>query len=194
MWTPDQARSVAALIREARLDAGLTQKELAAAAGVSEPSIQNLERGQQLKYRDRTLARVARALAGAGQGVTFLNSDGEEVTTATWAAPGAGGLTDESVDYGPGHRYSHVGDGETVYRLPNSPGTAFGLAADLVGGHIDGAGTVLGRIVSESAAIDPDEIDVIRAKIRWLTRRVERFVETLEEVDTALSESLNQES
>ena len=63
------AVSFAALLRQLRVDAGLTQEELAAAAQLSTRAVSDLERGVNVTARSET----ARLLAGA------LELDGRRV-------------------------------------------------------------------------------------------------------------------
>lgn len=57
-----QGRIQAMELKKYRRIAGLTQKQLAQRAGVDETLISRLERGQRLKARWITIARLARAL------------------------------------------------------------------------------------------------------------------------------------
>jgi tetratricopeptide (TPR) repeat protein/transcriptional regulator with XRE-family HTH domain len=60
------ARSFAGLLRQLRVDAGLTQEELAEAASLSYRSISDLERGVNLTARNETARLLASALGLAG--------------------------------------------------------------------------------------------------------------------------------
>jgi len=61
--TPTNPATRAALaVRQRRLELGLTQENLAEAAGVSPATVRKLESGSQAHYRDLTCTRLAQAL------------------------------------------------------------------------------------------------------------------------------------
>ena len=66
--------SFGALLTQLRIDAGLTQEELAHAAGVSARSISDLERGITVAVRMRTVQLLADALGLKGSGRDALNA------------------------------------------------------------------------------------------------------------------------
>ena len=102
------------LLRQRRVEAGLTQEELAERAGLSVRGISGLERGARARPHRDTLLRLAEALAihGAARS-TFLGAArqaprGPSVTARTIAGMGS----------------------ETLARLPSPSGSLFGRDAE----------------------------------------------------------------
>src|SRR5215471_5596928 len=84
-----RAARLAALVRDHRRAAGLTQGQLASLSGVSRAAIRDLEQGRRHRPRTRSLARLAAALgldaAQAGE-LAELAREGSQ------AVPGARGM------------------------------------------------------------------------------------------------------
>ena len=78
------AVSFAGLLRRLRIDAGLTQEQLAEAAGLSYRSISDLERGINLTPRKETVRLLADALNLVGGDRTAFEA------TARWRGPASG--------------------------------------------------------------------------------------------------------
>jgi transcriptional regulator with XRE-family HTH domain/tetratricopeptide (TPR) repeat protein len=96
--TEQPAPGFAGLIRQLRVEAGLTQEELAAAAGLSPRSVSDLERGVSRTARKDTAVLLAGALglAEPARGVFVAAAQGRvpaaEVRAAVrWSGPGAAG-------------------------------------------------------------------------------------------------------
>jgi DNA-binding XRE family transcriptional regulator len=96
--TEQPAPGFGGLLRQLRVEAGLTQEELAAAAGVSPRSVSDLERGVSRTARKDTAVLLAGALglAEPARGVFVAAAQGRvraaEVRAAVrWSGPGAAG-------------------------------------------------------------------------------------------------------
>jgi tetratricopeptide (TPR) repeat protein/transcriptional regulator with XRE-family HTH domain len=82
------ALSFGALLRQLRIDAGLTQEELAHAAGLSARSISDLERGITVAVRNRTVQLLADALSLRGSARDEFNAAARGRAPAEGAATG----------------------------------------------------------------------------------------------------------
>ncbi|WP_344441597.1 helix-turn-helix transcriptional regulator, partial [Kitasatospora nipponensis] len=69
-------RGFGELLRELRRAAGLTQEELAEAAGVSARSVRELERGRRGRPQRRTVEQLVSALGLTGTGAAALVGGG----------------------------------------------------------------------------------------------------------------------
>jgi tetratricopeptide (TPR) repeat protein/transcriptional regulator with XRE-family HTH domain len=85
--------SFGALLRQLRIDAGLTQEELAHAAGVSARSISDLERGITVAVRMRTVRLLADALGLKGSVRDTLDAAARNRAPARRVARGSGAVT-----------------------------------------------------------------------------------------------------
>ena len=79
----DEARAmgdIAQLVYDARTEANLTQKELAAKVGTSQPAIARLEDADYQGHSLRMLQRIAKALGKRAQDVVIRNQGATERT------------------------------------------------------------------------------------------------------------------
>jgi tetratricopeptide (TPR) repeat protein/transcriptional regulator with XRE-family HTH domain len=89
----DPALSFGALLRQLRIDAGLTQEELAHAAGISARSVSDLERGVTVAVRVRTVQLLADALGLKGSVRDTFNAAARGRGSAQWVPAGNGAVT-----------------------------------------------------------------------------------------------------
>jgi transcriptional regulator with XRE-family HTH domain len=68
---------VGLVVRARRLDLGMTQQRLAFAAGVSLPTVRNVETGARRHYRALTRHGLCRALGWPPQALNALSADNE---------------------------------------------------------------------------------------------------------------------
>jgi len=85
--------SFGALLRQLRIDAGLTQEELAHAAGLSARSISDLERGVTVAVRNRTVQLLADALGLKGSARDAFSTSARGRTPAGRIAAGSAAVT-----------------------------------------------------------------------------------------------------
>lgn len=87
------AVSFGGLLRRLRIDAGLTQEELAEAASLSARSVSDLERGINLTARNQTARLLAEALALAGPARTAFEAAARGRVGVAGLAAGGDGLS-----------------------------------------------------------------------------------------------------
>src|SRR5689334_11250165 len=91
-----------AVLRQARDSAGLTQDELARAAGIGSRTISDLERGVAVKPRPSTVRRLAAALGLRGDDLARFEAAARRARPGSATAPGAN-------EHGPGSPESRDG-------------------------------------------------------------------------------------